>query len=68
MEGIIEKAENKGAAPNFDYFVSQRRGHNISSLLWDDLSKRYKSTLVWDMAIQKRPANFINVYKNKNLE
>ncbi|HEX8974713.1 MAG TPA: glycosyltransferase family 39 protein [Patescibacteria group bacterium] len=62
MQNILKKNSD---TPNFAYFVSDRRGNNLSHEVWKDLREKYDSKLVWDMAIGGRKENYIKVYANK---
>jgi 4-amino-4-deoxy-L-arabinose transferase-like glycosyltransferase len=50
--------------PHFDYFVGTRRGNILSNSLWNELHTEYQTINIWNLFINNRPTNFINVYEN----
>ena len=61
MKNIRKRSES---VPNFDYFVSSRRGSILSHNLWESLPKEYGSQLIQESIIGGRSENFIRIYKN----
>jgi len=68
MQNIREDAHQKGIAPSFEYFVSSRRGHNLSAGLWENLFDEYGSREVFYLEIAGRRENFIKVFKNDEVD
>lgn len=64
MENMLRDARKKAAElPDFAYFVASRRGSMLSTQLWNELKEYYGLKLVWESDINRRPANFIRIYK-----
>lgn len=65
MDNIRRNARRKEAdLPDFNYFVSSRRGSILSANLWNELKEDYNLKLIWESNINQRPATFVKIYQN----
>jgi len=63
MKGILERERKKNRIPEFDYFVSTRRGKMLGARVWSELEAQYSLKLEYEYFINNDPNNFIKIYK-----
>jgi hypothetical protein len=63
MEGILERERKKNRVPEFDYFISTRRGKMLGAKVWSELEAQYSLKLDYEYFINNDPNNFIKIYK-----